>query len=300
MPRRNLFNPFRINPGQEGQRHALNGEIENYTLVGNKGWLTWCKLLVGFLLAVWNGHLFISTIRGKMGVFTAAVAISLEITALYCVHNYTRSVGGHKAWLGRFAVILGGFSLVHAVIAIVDYTGYAAQTAWISAGMAFYSHVLALPIIVVLLAVTTATLSMKHWSAEVMLELADSKLESLRNRSTVLTEQHRLLDAFALSELKASLFDQETQLKVKLIPVVQRRIDAGEELEEMIKGVSDEELRRMIRAELADLTSRVSVGSLPSSQPSPPTRARSPHSRQTAFGRALQNAGGGVSNGAHF
>src|SRR5262245_2103574 len=139
--------PLQINPGQQQQRAAQDREIKNYTLVGNKGWLTICKILVGVLLAGWHAHLFTRTIPGWMGIFTACVAISVEGTALYCIHNYTRSIEDHKKWLGRFAVILGAFSLMHAVLAIIDHTGYAGPSRLIS----FYSHVLALPAIVILL-----------------------------------------------------------------------------------------------------------------------------------------------------
>jgi hypothetical protein len=282
-----------INPGQAGQRSAQSREIEKYTLVGNGGWLVWCKLLVGSLLAGWNAHLFVETIRGRMGVFTACVAVCLEITALYCVHNYTRSIGDHKKWLGRFAVILGVFSLAHAVFAIVDYTGYAGNSPYIS----FYSHVLALPIIVVLLSVTTATLSMKHWSAEVMFELAVAKVESLKNRSRVLTERHRLLDAHELTLLKADLFDKETELKLALIPTLARRIEAGEQMEQMLSQIADEELRRQIRRDLAEVTSRLSATSTPASvmatEPATAGPPRSsPHARQSVLGRELAKNGG--------
>jgi hypothetical protein len=217
-----------------------------------------------------------------MGYFTAFVAISVEITALYCVHNYIRSVDYHKLWLGRFAVILGGFSLIHAVLAIIDYTGYLGQSRFIS----FYSHVLALPIIVILLSVTTATLAMKHWSAEVIKDLAVSKLDSLKNRAQVLMEEHRLLDAHELSQLKAGLFDQETTLKMALIPIIQRRIQASQQLDQMIAEINDPLLRREIRKDF-DALSTSQLPTTPSTSPPATTTTQSqvsPHVRQTVLG----------------
>lgn len=269
------------------QRAKQDKEIKNYTLVGNKGWLTACKVLVCLLLAAWNAHFFITTIPGFMGILTAIVAISVEITALYCVHNYTRSVDEHKVWLGRFAVILGGFSLIHAVLAIIDYTGYLGQNAFIS----LYSHVLALPIIVILLSVTTATLSMKHWSADVTQDLAFSKLQSLRNRAQVLMEQHRLLDAHELSQLKASLFDQGTALKMELVPIVQRRIKASEELEHMIAEIDDPRLQQEIRKDFNSLTSSHGVGKPLTAEHARP--AKSPHSRPSMMGLDWMQENGG-------
>lgn len=280
-----------INPGQKQQRDAQDKEIKNYTLVGNKGWLTVCKILVCALLAGWNAHLFVRTIPGWMGIFTAFVAISVEITALYCVHNYVRSVDDHKKWLGRFAVILGVFSLAHAVLAIIDHTGYAGPSSFIN----FYSHVLALPIIVVLLSVTTATLAMKHWSAEVISDLAMSKLDNLKNRARVLMEQHRLLDAQELSQLKAELFDEETALKIALIPIVQRRIEASQQLDQMIAAIDDPLLRREIRKDFDALTSRLPA--TPSGTATTQSQL-SPHARPSILGQALTANGGG--HNGHF
>lgn len=268
---------LRINPGQEQQRAAQDAEIKNYTLVGKGGWLTYCKWMVCALLAVWNANLFISTIPGWMGRFTAFVAINLELTVLYCVHNYTRSIDDHKKWLGRFAVILGVFSLAHAVFAIMHYTGYAGSSRFIE----FYSHVVALPAIVILLSITVATLAMKHWSAEVIIDLAVSKLESLRNRARVLMEQHRLLDAHELTQLKADLFDQETALKQALIPIVRRRIEASEQLERMIEEIDDPTLKREVRRDFDALTSPAQTPPATTTAPAP---RPGPHARQAILG----------------
>ncbi len=265
-----------INLAPERQRSAQDKEIRNYTLVGKGGWLTYCKWIVCALLAAWNANLFINTIPGRMGYFTAFVAVNLEGTALYCVHNYTRSVDDHKKWLGRFAVILGLFSLTHAVFAVIHYTGYGDGSF-----IKFYSHVVALPLIVILLSVTVATLTMTHWSAEVIEDLAASKLENLTDRARVLTEESRLLAAHELARLKAGLFDQETQLKAELVPIVARRIEASGELERMIEEINDPLLRREIRRDFESLSSR-----LPETAPATPSApARpSPHARQTMLG----------------
>lgn len=282
---------LQINPGQQQQRAAQSKDIKNYTLVGNKGWLTICKWGVCALLGGWNAHLFIQTITGRMGVFTAVVANGLEIMALYCVHNYTRSVGAHKKWLGRFAIILGLFSLAHTVVAIVEHTGYASQ----NQALMFYSNVIALPIIIILLSWATATLTMMHWSAAVMKDLALSKIESLQNRARVLMEQHRLLDAHELTKLKAEVFEQETELKIGLIPIIKRRIDASKELEEMIQEIEDPDLRREVRRDIEALTSRPQAASLSAAAPATTTTQRqlSPHARPSILGQALASNEGG-------
>jgi hypothetical protein len=288
-----------INPGPQQQRSTQDNEINNYGLVGSKGWMTYCKLLVGTLLATWNFNLFINTIAGRMGIFTAFVAISLEVTALYCVHNYPRSIGNHQKWLGRFAVLLGLFSLAHAVFAIVHYTGYAGNSSFV----VFYSHVIALPLIVILLSVTTATLVMTHPSAAIIKELAASKIQSLKNRAQVLMERNRLLDAQELARLKAQLFEEETAMKVELIPILRRRIEANQELEGIIDAIDDIDYRRRIRDDIAALTSRLPATLAASSPPPPATTTTqsqvSPHARQTVLGLGQGYAVNGGSQNGH-
>src|SRR4030095_3627527 len=148
---------------------------------------------------------------------------------------------------------LGVFSLAHAVFAIIHFTGYVRNNWFLD----LYSHVIALPAIVILLSVTVATLNMKHWSQSVISLLADSKIGALMNRAQVLMEGHRRLDVHELSQLKAELFERETELKNDLIPVVRGRIEAGQQLEKMINGIPDPELRREIRREFDALTSRL-------------------------------------------
>jgi hypothetical protein len=259
-----LFDKF-TDDAQTRQREAQDKELRDYTLVGNKGLLNYFKFTVGILLGVWNMHLFITTIPGWEGWFTAFVAINLELMALYCIHNYPRSVGNHKRWLGVFAVICFAFSLTHATFAIISHTGYAAGNAFVE----FYSNVIALPLIVTLLSVATAVLTMTHWSAAIIKELAASKISSLSNRARALMKQHQLRDAHELTMLRAKIFDEETRIKEQLVPVIQRRIATKERLEGLIDGIRDDDIRRAIRADLAELDGRTSQAQLPPSDEPP-------------------------------
>jgi TRAP-type uncharacterized transport system fused permease subunit len=231
-----------LDPDQERQRKQLDEEMRRYTLVGDGGWLTWVKVAVALLLGAWNAHLFVSTIPGWMGILTAVVAIHLEGTALYCVHNYPRSIGTHKKCLGGFAIILGVFSLTHAVFAIVRYTGYARGSEFVE----FYSNVLAMPIIVILLSVSMAVLTMTHPKAAIIAKLAIGKLESMTNRSETLIEENRVRDANELMQLKAHLFQIETETKKALIPIVRERIDVEKDLVSQVNAIEDGETRRQV------------------------------------------------------
>ena len=79
-------------------------------------------------------------------------------------------------------------------------------------------------------------------------------------------------------------------MKVELIPIVRRRIEANQELEEMINAIDDIDLRRQIRNDIAALTSRQSTV-LPATTTTQPQL--SPHARQTMLGQAFAANGGG-------
>jgi hypothetical protein len=234
---------------QLNSRNSLDREIRNYRLVGRGGWLTFVKIAVTVLLAAWNAHLFIQTIPGWMGYLTAATAVCLELSALYCVHNYTRSIGVHKQWLGRLAVILGLFSLIHCVAAIVIHTNYSAHPL-----ILFYTHVVALPCIVVLLSLFVAIVAMNHWSASLIADLAKFQMEAMSERARVLSDERRLLDRMDLVRLRASLFEQETVIKSELVALAARRVAAGEQLHNVLAGIRDPQLRGEVQTAIAEVS----------------------------------------------
>jgi hypothetical protein len=245
--------PFgiRFTPTQQEHRQTQDQEIEGYTLVGRGGWLSVLKWILGIGLAYLNANLFWTLIPGLVtALIVAGMAVCLEISAIYCIVNYVRTKGIHKKWMGRFAVLLGSFSLVHATFSLIHATGYG--SGWVF--VAFYSNVLALPAIIILLSLTYAILTMKHPSASTYETLAEQKLTSLNNRAAVLTEKNRLLDAHELTELKAALFDEDTRIKGELVHLAARRVAAGEQLIAVLRGIKDPVLRREVQLAIADIT----------------------------------------------
>lgn len=257
-----------LHPTQQQEQDKLDNEIQGYTTVSNGGLLTYFEGVTGALLALWNANLFLKTVPGEMGIFTAFVAVNLEIMAVYCVHNYPRSIGKHKEILGQHAIILGSFSLVHAVMAIVHYTGYGANIWFIE----FYSNVLALPGIIVLVAVTFARLKMNHWSVIVIDKVAASRVDALKERADVLIEQGRLYSEAELAYMRAHNLAEKTQLEKNLLPVLRERIMTNEQRERMLQNVDDAGLRDELDQEFKLLFSRRMLPA-PTQQPSQPAQA---------------------------
>src|SRR5215471_1311600 len=134
--------------GSEQQRRQAreDKEIEGYKLIGNGGWPNFALVLVSCLLGYWNFRLFIDTIPGFDGIITGLVALGVEATAFWCVHHHHRSTGNHQQTMTIVAIILGLFSLSHATMSVIHRNAYG-LTDFIN----FYSHVVAFPLLLILL-----------------------------------------------------------------------------------------------------------------------------------------------------
>jgi hypothetical protein len=238
-----------LHPDQQKQREQQDKEIGGFTLVGRGGWITAAKILVGCLLGYWNVKLFTDAIPGPSGWVTALVALSLEATALYCVHNYTRSLNLHKFMLGLFGVLLFLFSLAHATMSVIHANGYE----WGQEFIDFYSHVIAFPLLLILLTVAVVALSLTHWSGEVMSKLAETRLASMLNRAQVLMQQARMLDDQELVYLRAQQLEQDTQIRSDLIPVVRHRAEIGEQRARLLESIDDPDLRVQLESDWQNL-----------------------------------------------
>lgn len=275
-----------LHPDQQKQRERQDKEIGGFTLVGRGGWITAAKILVGCLLGYWNVKLFVDAIPGVSGWVTALVALSLEATALYCVHNFTRSLGPHKTTLGLFGVLLFLFSLAHATMSVIHANGYE----WGKEFIDFYSHVIAFPLLLILLTVSVVTLSLTHWSGEVMKDLAVTRLAGMLSRARVLMQQAKMLDDQELVYLRAQVLEQDTQIQSDLIPVVRRRASVGEQLARLLESIDDPDLRARLKSDwqnlFADAQSYMTRPRQPQAGSQTPLAARQPYT-----------TGGGVRNG---
>jgi len=275
-----------LHPDQRKQRERLDKEIGGFTLVGRGGWITVAKILVGCLLGYWNVKLFTDTIPGVSGRVTALVALSLEATALYCVHNFTRSLGLHKIMLGLFGVLLFVFSLAHATMSVIHANGYR----WGEEFIDFYSHVIAFPLLLILLTVSVVALSLTHWSGGVMKDLADTRLAGMLDRARVLMRQSRMLDDQELVYLRAQVLEQDTQIRSDLIPVVRRRAGVGAQLAGLLDSIDDPNLRAQIESDWRNMFADAQPHSTQTRQPQADSHT-SPAARQP------YTMGSGGSNG---
>jgi hypothetical protein len=232
---------------QRRQLEQQDKQIEQYSMVGPGGWPAFLKLLIGVGLAVWNVRFFVHTIPGLLGWFTGFIVVSLEITALYCIKNFRRTMGLHKVVMGFWGIALILFSLAHATLSIIDYTGYT----WPDrATQSWYAHAVAFPLLMVLLVLSGVSLELTHWSRAIMKDMARTTMQGLKHRARTLVKHVRMYNRAETGLQGAVLFEQETNLQEALLPTLQRRIDGLNRRAQMLGQISDPELREKVIMEL--------------------------------------------------
>jgi hypothetical protein len=254
-----------MHPAQRAQVETQDEQIKSHTPVGRGGWLTIAKIIAGVALAFWNIRLFVHTIPGWRGWITGLMAASLEYTAFYCVTNFTRTVGFHKFLMGFWAIVLMGFSLVHATLSIIDFTGYT----WPSPeALQFYSHAIAFGLLMFLLVVSVVSLEMGHWMGALMNQQARSTIEGLGDRACTLIDQTKMYNAAESAYLKAQLFESRTQLEEDLRPVFERRANLLQDRDALLDSLDDADIRKQLRGEIDQLLAGSPRPALPSSRTS--------------------------------
>src|SRR5262245_2802345 len=108
---------------QRAQIHAQEEKLDKIKPVPYGGWPSFLIVCLGVVLGLSNAYLFTATIPGIYGIIIACGAVCLEITAVWCVWNQSRTTGAHKEALRKWKAILGFVALVHCVLGIAHYNG---------------------------------------------------------------------------------------------------------------------------------------------------------------------------------
>jgi hypothetical protein len=236
-------------PAQLEMQAEQDEQIRHFKPLLQKWWVQAVVWAVSIALAAWNAILFLTVIPGWMGRITALMAICVEGTALWCVFNYPRGVDSHKTWMGRIAIGLGCFSLLHAIFSVVHFTGYGSGWWFVE----FYSNVLAMPIIVVLLSVSTAILTMTDPESKVLAALSKVRHQTMINRADLMVNKEHMAANAELQAMKAKMFEIENTIAEVLIPLIEERGEIRERTNGIIAGISDSRVRAELQEALDDL-----------------------------------------------
>ena len=175
----NVGKAFSRQQEQERESEKLKSEAEGYELASDGGYWTGLKVALFVLFGYYNARLFLVTVPGWEGYLTAAFALLGEATAFWCLHNFTRSAGAHKAALGTFGALLTIFSVTHATISFFRMESHAG----FSAPLRFYCERVAFPLLFGLLLLAAIVIPLCHWRKRIAQEQAATQVDIASSRA---------------------------------------------------------------------------------------------------------------------
>ncbi len=186
----NVGKAFTRQQEHEQEAEQLKHEAEQYDLASDGGYLTVLKSALFVLFAYYNARLFIVTVPGWEGYLTALFALLGEATAFYCLFNFTRSAGAHKAALGVFGVVLTLFSVTHATISFFRME----RSAAFYGPLRVYCERVAFPLLFGLLLLAAVSIPLCHWRRRIAQEQATAQVEIAKGRARLVGQSAALRD----------------------------------------------------------------------------------------------------------
>lgn len=229
---------------QRGQQ--LQDEAANFKLATDGGFPSVVKYGLFLLFGYYNARLFITTVPGWEGWLTAAFALASEGLALYCIHNFTRSAGLHKAMLALFGLLLTLFSVTHATISFFALENHAQ----LSEGIQFYAQRVAFPLLFGLLLVAVLTLRFTHWNARIAAEQALAQVKIASSRARLVAESAAMRDEAQLGRERLAQMDEQIRLDGECVGKLKQRLQIKEQERQLIASISDPALREQMALEL--------------------------------------------------
>jgi hypothetical protein len=230
---------------QQRQSNDLQNEADSFELASDGGYLTLLKGVLFALFAYYNARLFIVTVPGWEGYMTAFCALAGEATALYCINNYTRSAGVHRAGLGLFGVLLTVFSITHASISF-----FRMESGATSDRVRFYCENVAFPLLFSLLLLASIIIPLLHWRKMIATEQAKAAVKIASGRAHLLAESAAMRDENALERERLGQLEEQIKLESEYIGKLQQFVQLKEREKAVIESITDSGLRQQVEASM--------------------------------------------------
>src|SRR5262245_18406471 len=107
-----------------------------------------------------------------------------EAIALYSIHNFSRSAGVFRFYLGASGCVLMAFTVVLGRFSFLDLV----RVASLSARIEYYSHVVAFPLLAALLGVSVVAITMTHPTYIIRLKQALAHMAIVTGRAQAASE----------------------------------------------------------------------------------------------------------------
>ena len=237
----NIGRAFQRAQREERQTEQLTREAESYKLAGVLP-AQIAKYAMLVLLGIFNASLFLRAVPGWRGYATAALALTVEFLAAYCIHSFIRTTGAHKWALGISGFVLLAFSITHAGFS------YQQATVGLSAAVEFYAHHVALPLMVGLVTVASVGIYLSHWSARISQEQAATQVTIAQSRARLVGESAQLRDENEIERARLAHLREKIRLGNEYVAELESFASMRERERQALARIKDPD----IRAELAN------------------------------------------------
>jgi hypothetical protein len=227
---------------REKQADAIQREADDYDLATDGGYLLGLKYLLFALFGYYNAKLFVITVGGLEGYGTALCALAGEGTALYCLNNFTRSAGAHKAALGFFGALLTIFSVVHATLSFFRIHEMAGYSGWIET----YARRVAFPLLFSMLMLAAIIIPLLHWRKKIAAEQARAQVQIASDRARVAVQSAAMRNEALLESERLAHFEEELRIEGEYVSKLEQFAALKQREMEAINRIGDPELRRQI------------------------------------------------------
>ncbi|MGH9803047.1 MAG: hypothetical protein ACRD82_22005, partial [Blastocatellia bacterium] len=178
------------------------------------------------------------------GYATAFFALAGEATALYCINNFTRSAGLHRAALGVFGVLLTLFSVTHATISFFRME----SNSNLSGGVRFYCERVAFPLLFGLLLLAAIIIPALHWRKKIAAEQAKAQVRIASSRARLLAESAAMRDESTLERERLAQLEEQIKLEGDYITKLEQFARLKEREQDVINSIGNPKLREQIAA----------------------------------------------------
>ncbi len=226
---------------QQRQSADLRNEAEEFELASDGGYLLLLKGVLFALFGYYNARLFIVTIGSWEGYMTAFCALAGEGTALYCINNYTRSAGAHRAGLGLFGVLLTLFSITHASISF-----FRMESGATSDRVRFYCENVAFPLLFSLLLLAAVAIPLLHWRKKIATEQAKAQVKIASSRAHLLAESSRMRGENLLERERLDQLEEQIKMENEYIGKLEQFARLKEREKGVIESIADPAVREQI------------------------------------------------------
>ena len=238
----NIGKMFSQQHQQEKQSEQLAKEAEGYELASDGGYWFVLKLALFVLFAYYNARLFLVTVPGWERYLTAGFALLAEITAFWCLHNYTRSAGAHKTALGIFGGVLIIFSFTHATISFFRMENVAN---W-QGPLRFYAEHVAFPLLFGILLLAAIIIPLCHWRKRIAQEQAKSQVEVATSRARLVSEAALLKDESMLEHQRLEHLRQRIRIGNEYVSELEALAAMKQREHDALNKIADPEIRKAV------------------------------------------------------